>query len=306
LNIDSNNSSPSAIEEEPWWAVGTFEQIDKLFSIYLMRLPASLATKYMEERFLHIRSMYSSVIDNVLDGLVGNNLYASRTVGSNGLQYGNPHNITTRQEVTRWFGIGILFALNLAQLATSGVNDWGGGIWDFKNATGHHFVCDGTLRITSDYTSVNLLGLLILALLMLLVIVASYAIGPLLRLLISRLPEHSHSDFRRAFISQRLRLILQLHRSVVEGKADIQFTGTLDVVPRLLKHPMPPALKYGVQRRYEIIGEHEDEDQQALPGHQNKNNEAVTERGVDVHKFYATALRKDDNEATAWRLSDII
>ena len=65
-----------------------------------------------------------------------------------------------RAEVTRWFGVSLLKALYTPQLWTSvGDNNYGFGIEPYPDAI---WICDSTLRLSSDYTSLNMMGLIVL------------------------------------------------------------------------------------------------------------------------------------------------
>ena len=71
-----------------------------------------------------------------------------------GLQLEQPENITTRNEVTRWFRVAILDLLYVANMLTSGnENNAGLGIIPFPDSV---WICENTLRETSPYVSIRL------------------------------------------------------------------------------------------------------------------------------------------------------
>lgn len=61
------------------------------------------------------------------DGSLGVDIInAQKTVIPGSIQCGNLQTVSTRTEVTRWFGVALLYALNGANVLTSGTdNDWG-------------------------------------------------------------------------------------------------------------------------------------------------------------------------------------
>ena len=282
------------MEREPWSAIGTLDDIMEAFKAYSKQLPKSRAYAYWEEMLLY-SGIAIGAINSALSGLVGNRMYSSRTLDPRGFQVGNANNVTTRQEVTRWFVVGILFVLYIAQSATSGTNDWGGGTIDFGKV--HHFVCDSTLHFTSDYTTVNFVALLILTAIMSFIILISYAVTPVLRYMISRNCSPFESNLSQAYVSQRLRLVLQLHRIVVEETNNVKFTKTLDSVPRLQKGAVSLAPKYGIKIR--------DDEDVDIREPENTPNKITAQIRNGHSKYYATAVNNNDNVVTGWKLRDI-
>ena len=126
---------------------------------------------------LYFLSFYPSPMFNALDKLAGSVLQA-QTTASNGIQRGPPEHITMRAEVTRWFGVSILEALHIPELWTSaGDNDFGFGIVPYPDAI---WICDSTLRLSSDYTSLNMMGLIVLLVAAIFIIIVSYFLQPIL------------------------------------------------------------------------------------------------------------------------------
>src|SRR5437762_12482599 len=98
------------------------------------------------EWLLFILGLYPSPMYRSIDALGGNVVRAQKSVSSGGLQY--DQNVSTRNEVSRWFGTSILFSLYVADMVTSGTdNDWGYGI---NHSADEVWFCDSTLRFSPE------------------------------------------------------------------------------------------------------------------------------------------------------------
>src|SRR5215471_4871434 len=99
-----------------------------MFTAYTAELDPQVAEKDLNgEWLLYILGLYPSPIYRAIDALSGNTVHAERTVNSGGVQLDG--NVSTRREVSRWYGVSILYTLYMADMVTSGTdNDWGFGI----------------------------------------------------------------------------------------------------------------------------------------------------------------------------------
>ena len=74
---------------------------------------------------------------------------------------GFPQNVSTRSEVTRWFGVSIFYTLYMADILISGIdNNFGVGIIPFRDA----WFCDNTSHVTPGYLSLEFLDLCLMLL----------------------------------------------------------------------------------------------------------------------------------------------
>lgn len=225
---------PSARGNDGFIATGTMTDVQTMFEDYRARIDPNGSMNETwkeldEQASLYSFPLYPSVIFNAVDKLAGNALRAQRTVKSS-VQFGQPENVTTRAEVTRWFGVSMLYTLNWAQVLTSGTdNDWGFGIFRYPDWVS---TCDNTLRTSAEYTSLNLIGLIVLFIAAILIIIASYLFQPFLWWFL-RLKHHKpwSPAARSVLVSQNLHGSLQLHRIAVEETSGQRFNGTLNTIP---------------------------------------------------------------------------
>ena len=149
----------------------------KAFLAYRDQQPSQVAIDDLDtESLLFWYSFNPSILFLPLKNLAGLTLQAQTTV-QNGIQNGLPEKLSTRVEVTRWFGISILRALQIPQMFTSeGENDWGLGI---IRLTDDVWVCDSTLRTSASYTAINVVGLSLIFGMGVLIILFSWFIQPL-------------------------------------------------------------------------------------------------------------------------------
>jgi hypothetical protein len=170
-----------------------------------------------------------SIFNMVLSGLGGNVVDAQKTLYF-GLQVGLPEAVSTRREFTRWFGVAMLYALNVANMLTSGTdNDWGYGITSLE---GLAWFCDKTLRISAEHQSVSFLGLLLLIFGVAIISILSYTIEPLLWFIVKHAQRRTWAQaIKEALVPLALRRVLQLHRIAIETTSNQKFTGTLNAIP---------------------------------------------------------------------------
>jgi hypothetical protein len=175
-------------------------------------------------------------IFQAISNLAGNTLRAQATMNG-GTQIGDPSNLTARIELTRWFGVSVIYSLYLAQMVTSGTdNDRGFGIMPFpSNPT--HWVCSGTLRISSEFTSLDLTSIILFIVGAAIVILTSYMMQPTLFYISSRNLKTAKSQsswkkvIRESLIGYELHSLLQLHRIAIQSTYGYCFRDTIGEVP---------------------------------------------------------------------------
>lgn len=205
-------------------AIGRWQEIVPQFRSYLNSLDENTAEALSDDMNLFYPTSGIGSIPMALHDLVGNILRASATVEQGGIQLGTPENVTTRAEVTRWFGFSVLFRLYSAQTFTSGSdNDWGSGIIPLPTFEegAVHWVCSSTLRSSSQYTSLNLDALIIIITISVFIIVVSYALEPVLSYLVGWQKNQNRrsrwkSAVQGALMAHHRLELLQLHYVAVE------------------------------------------------------------------------------------------
>ena len=106
--------------------IGRFDEILLSLANYTSHIDKNLAAQLASSHLF--APTCSPTIYQAITGLAGNVLSGAPSVTDNGLQIGNPANLTARAEVTRWFATVMLYVLYSAQMDTSGVdNNWGEG-----------------------------------------------------------------------------------------------------------------------------------------------------------------------------------
>ena len=241
VHVRPNTTNPQQYTSDDVIAIGRIDEVISQLVTYGKSLSdESLATN-LETDFIIFGPTFLPVIFQALNGLAGNVLNGASTV-TDGLQQGNPANLTTRAEVTRWFGTVILNILYSAQTYTSGTdNDWGYGVEPFPPSPNapQHWVCSSTLRASSKYASFNLNALIVLLSVCAFVICFSYALGPVLGLIsLSRTtttPRAWKKALRDAVVAHTLHNVLHLHRIAFEKtyQDEVKFTNTLGLVPKV-------------------------------------------------------------------------
>ena len=212
---------PEKSSDRPWIATGTFGDIYKEYQIYRnVSHITPLRRLYLDGDIdLFVRSLHPAPLYRALEGLSGNILYAQVTVLAN-TQFGFPQNVSTRSEVTRWFGVSMLYSLYMADILTSGTdNDLGFGIIPFRDA----WFCDNTLRVTPGYSSLKFLDLCLMLLMEMLIILFSYTLVPMLKLYANNLnmrESESIQNIRESLSSLAQHNVLQQHRIAVENTTD--------------------------------------------------------------------------------------
>ena len=190
--------------------------------------------------------------------LGGNLINAEKTL-MGGIQMGNPQNISTRTEVTCWFGITVLYSLNMAKMFTSGTdNDWGFGIEQWPD---QFWFCDKTLRIDPLYVSVYIVPLLIILFVSGFVALVSAFFDSIL-LLITQIAKTGYW-IQGAVEVKNSHQVLQLHRIGVELTTEQRFRQTTDAIP-IFKGPGSGEAPRYVGRVHIQMMEHESEDIRGL------------------------------------------
>jgi hypothetical protein len=223
--------------EENWTMAGTFHDIQKAWDSYPNSPALSLSERDdLDLDFLLLTyGINPSITQSALFGLGGNALRAQQSTLM-GFQVGLSQNVTTRIEVTRWFGVAMLYVLNTAYMFTSGTaNNWRFGIQRFADAA---WVCDSTVRYNSGYTSVKLFNLLIITLLVVMITTVSYGIQPVLGYFALKATNYKWTkQILDSYISLSLHGILQLHRIAVEETTGQRFDSQLHGIPIIRRQP---------------------------------------------------------------------
>lgn len=226
-----------AKDEGSWVETGTFHDIQKAWDSYPGRsvLSPSEQNDLDLDFILLTYGIIPSITQSALFGLGGNALHAQQSTLL-GAQVGLPQNVTTRIEVTRWFGVAMLYILNTAYMFTSGTtNNWRFGIQRFADSA---WVCDSTLRYDSGYTSVKVSNIVIIISLVMVITTISYGIQPLLGYFALRVHNNKWSkQILDSYISLTLHGILQLHRIAVEETTGQKFDCQLHGIPVIRRQP---------------------------------------------------------------------
>ena len=288
LHVRPTTDHPQEYTSDDVVAIGRYEEVAEQFAAYLsilQRWNPEAARALGTDWNLFAASAFPTIRLG-LDGLTGLGLRASKSVDVGGFQVGDVHNITTRAEATRWFGVSMLYRLYSAQIFTSGVeNDWGFGVSPIPSLEGtQHWVCSKTLRIASTYASLNFSGLIGLIVFAVVLIALSFTVEPFLFWVVSRQSKDlkaSHPTLKRALLSKSLHDALHLHRIAVEKTYAYRFS-------RAANHEAPI---YGVKAEETFFG-----DQDARIGRDlyqsGLRNEPNSSRSSKV--LWATMLQAED------------
>jgi hypothetical protein len=159
-------------------ATGTLLDIESAWRSYSKRINSEIERRSLKiDYYMLTWNLRPTTIYTAVNNLGLNALRAQRTLLMPGLQEALPQNVNTKIEVTRWFGVTVLNILNSAYILTSGTdNNWDFGIRAFPDNV---WVCDSTLRFSSEYTSVKLFNLVTILLLIFAITVVSYGLQPL-------------------------------------------------------------------------------------------------------------------------------
>lgn len=242
LNIEPSNGSTLPASGN-LSVSGTWDDIYSAFMAYAKTQDQKYSDDLEVDLTLYLPAFDPSPLSAALDGLAGNRIRAQATLLDYGNQFGSPQNVSTRSEVTRWFGVIMLNLLYAAQVFTSGSNnDWGFGIREYSDDT---WLCNQTLRLTSDFIAVNLSGAILLILIETAIIIISYVLYPTLLYFLKK------SIYQDALIAQRLRNVLHLHRIALHEIYGYQFTGTLYDMPKAEKSSSPAPI-YGI-RTFSVV-----------------------------------------------------
>jgi hypothetical protein len=252
VHVRPNTTNPPQYTSDDVVAIGRIDEVVRQLIAEGASLPNKNLAADLETDFIIFNPTFLPLIFQAVNGLAGNVLNGASTV-IDGLQQGNPANLTTRAEVTRWFGTVILYILYSAQMYTSGTdNDWGYGVQPFPPSPNEpqHWVCSSTLRTSSKYTSINLNALIVMLSICAFVICLSYALEPLLGLISwSRKMTPSRAwkaAIREAVVAHDLHHVLQLHRIAFEKTYSVKFTNTRGLVPKVVEKHGDIDFRYGV------------------------------------------------------------
>jgi hypothetical protein len=191
---------------------------------------------------LFVLGMSPSIFQSVFQFMAGNILNAQQTAASS-VQYGNPQNISTRTEVTRWFGIAMLSALNMAEMYTSGTDsDWGLGIIKFPD---QYWFCDKTLRTDPLYVSVYVHTLLLILFGAALVELIAHFLHPVIYKLAPKSP--TVQWIYQASIVKDLHNLLHLYRNAVEATSGQRFSDKSEEIPIFKGPGAGIAPRYGLR-----------------------------------------------------------
>ena len=236
LKIEPQNGSLNGT----WLATGQFSYVTEMFRNYTGK-----DTDMSVDMLLFVGAFSPSAFTIVFTQLTGNILNARKTLDHN-IQYGDPRNLTTHTEVTRWFGIAMLTALNMAQFYTSGTdNNWGYGIVDFNNSA---WFCDKTLRINPRYVSLYVRTLvLIISTIVAVGLFAYFLDWLILRIAKLFLESSTAKQIDGTIKLKNLHSFLQLHRIGVEKTSDQRFLKTWGTIPVFEGPGSGMAPKYNVE-----------------------------------------------------------
>jgi hypothetical protein len=264
IHLRPTDNQPQGYTDDDVIAVGMYNDIADEFYSYIDRLDASLASQLVDDFVLFeaFLKWTASSTFYITEYLGQNAIRAASTLATGGIQFGTNATVTTRAEVTRWFGSLIFFYLYLAQVATSGAdNNWGFGIKPLPATQGQmHWVCSSTLISSASFTSLNLNAVVILLLSSILIIASTYAAVPILW----RFSSLNHVEkgnpvspqkkpAQEAVLALCLHQVLQLHRIAVEKTYKTRFQNTTGTVPIPETGRIVPI--YGVSRGCDLLGD---------------------------------------------------
>ena len=223
-------------ENGTWTATGQWDYVYKAWK--------SQKAQDVADVLLFILGMSPSIFIIVFQGMAGNILKAQKTVFDT-IQFGN---VSTRTEVTRWFGTAMLNALNTAQVYTSDTdNDWGLGIEKFSDQI---WFCDKTLRIDPLYVSLYMRSLLLILFGILIIWLIAHFHESLIFLICRIFPKSPTCQWmHRTIRTKNLHFLLQLHRIAVEATSEQRFVDTPEKIPTF-EGPgsgKPPSCTMGIQ-----------------------------------------------------------
>ena len=210
-------------QRSTWSAVGTFKYVFEMLKAYKPEESVS------EDMLLFVLAMSPSAFQNVIQGLSGNFLNAQKTL-LDSTQYGHSQNVSTRVEVTRWFGTAVQYTLSMAGIYTSGTdNDWELGISKLPD---QYWFCDKTLRVDPRFVSVYVRDLLLIVFSPAIVELISRLVDFLIMRSYNKNPESPTAQrVGQANIVKNLHTFLHLHRLWLEASSRLQFRRTWEEIP---------------------------------------------------------------------------
>lgn len=211
--------TPDGSVNDTWIVAGPFGYVYNMSTTYE---PIQQDVDLLSDMFLFLSGFgVSGALTLMYQSLGVDIINAQKTVNLDGIQCGSPQNVSTRTEVTRWFGVAMLYALNEANVLTSADNDWGFGINPLPDS---FYFCDKTLRMSPNYVSVYFGALLLLLLGAAFIAGISHCLDGVL-LLASRLFRESTSQgIATAISAKNSHRILQLHRFFVQATSEQRLT----------------------------------------------------------------------------------
>jgi hypothetical protein len=300
LHVRHTANHPKEYTSNDVVAVGRYEEVAEKFKSYLEMMQnwnPKLARTLETDWNLFAASAETPSIRFALDGLSGRALRAADTLQVGGVQMGDPANVTTRAEVTRWFAVAMLYRVYSARIFTSGAdNDWGFGVLPIASLEGkEHWVCSTTLRTSTTYKSLNLSALICLGVLSFCIILASFTLKRILLFIVRRFSGAGRTKLKRALLAKNLRAVLQLHRIAVEKTYGHRFSDTAGSIP--VGEAEAPI--YGVKADEEFADEDQDMSQVetlfTADGYDSMGG--VNPDGRTMKRGqYATMLRADEDD----------
>lgn len=231
---------PDAPVNDTWIVAGSFRYVYNMSTTYE---PLGQDVDLASDWFLLEFGINPSALLVMYSALGVDVLNAQKTL-LGGVQYSAPQNISTRTEVTRWFGVAMLYLLNGANVLTSGTdNDWGFGITPFSDA---FYFCDKTLRMSTHYVSVYLGALFLLLLGAAFIAAIAHWLGWLLTLVSRLFRKSSARRIRDAIEMENFHSVLQLHRLFVEATSEQRLTS--GDIPIVQGRGSGIAPRYGAER----------------------------------------------------------
>lgn len=227
LQVRIDPSKGSGLNET-WVATGGWNEIIRsVMEVYDNKL-----SHYDTDRDLGVELLLiefgarAPLLYSAITGLGGNAIRAERSV-MNSIQY--DQNVSSRNEITRWFGVSLLFFLYMPQMWTSGTdNDWGFGIVPLNQS----WICDSTLWTYPTYVSAKVVPVIAVIVAALVITLISWMLERMLWCIASKTHGVKVSkSIGKGLVTQNLHNLLQLHRMAIQRVSNYKFSRTLDTIP---------------------------------------------------------------------------
>lgn len=187
---------------------------------------------------------------------------------------------------------------------TSGTdNNWGFGILVYPD---NIWVCDSTLRYSSEHTSVKLSNLVIILLLVSIITAISYGLQPLFGYCVDivrrKLWSYSLED---RFISLSLHGLLQLHRIAVEKTTGQKFEYYLRSIPIIEGGGAGEVPRYGGRAPNEARLVNDGNEGHELGNVERLSREAISISGISSGQTVEVSPRDSDDDVEGGTLKQI-